>query len=143
MKRSSTNFIQMLKRRKNLWMDSDSEESTTDHPTLRRSSSKENDPVESISKSCCLICSILASLTEENCCSKHLNLLHKRQVQSMFPLIHRSPKPQSLRRLGSSSLSKKRHPLITPAAERICHSTIEFIPKPMETNDPSLSPSTE
>ena len=111
MKRSSTSLKPMFrraKRREDLWLDSDSDDE--ENRSVLRASSKENRL--SVSGHCCLICSILNSLTEDNCCAKHLHLLERRHRRTSR---HSSSFCSSL----SSNTSKRQ--------EKATQSRIEFL----------------
>lgn len=92
--------------RRNLWDDDDSEEDDDEEercskskrrkPSRVRVLSESDDDLEESSRrqmskrskgkhsQCCLICSILNQLSNENCCSKHLTLL-KNPTSSILP----------------------------------------------------------
>jgi hypothetical protein len=85
-------LISMLNRKKDLWTDSDTDLSTasdSDSITVSRISTNTKTSIgntdTSSERNCCLICSILSSLSSINCCRKHLALLTTAQVVYMMP----------------------------------------------------------
>jgi len=69
----------MSKKRSRLWIDSETDSSTTsDHHSHTASINGKlstGESTEASKRNCCLICSILSSLSNINCCQKHLALL--------------------------------------------------------------------
>ena len=78
----SPRLISMFDRKQRLWIDSDSDQATasdsdsiTVSPISINVKPSINNTDESSARNCCLICSILSSLSNINCCDKHLTLL--------------------------------------------------------------------
>lgn len=62
-------------RQQKLWNDSETDLSSTSDSDSQISIFQPNQSNENCSTECCLICSILPSLSHINCCTKHLTLL--------------------------------------------------------------------
>ena len=81
-KTKSPRLISMLDKKRDLWTDSETDLSTasdndsiTVSPIPRNVKTSINNTHTSSDRNCCLICSISASLSNINCCKKHLKLL--------------------------------------------------------------------
>ena len=106
MKRSSTRSLSRVPKRKDdLWSDSDVS-SADDLTVTPMSSTFKPIPYEhhrSIQTQCCLVCSILPSLSQVNCCSQHLSALTGTPLRPFVYIMrsgdHRSDKSVSRRRL--------------------------------------------
>jgi len=78
----STKLMNMLNKKKDFWTDSETDLSSPSDNDSNTASTKSvtvkpstNEIPESSKINCCLICSILSSLSNINCCAKHLGLL--------------------------------------------------------------------
>jgi hypothetical protein len=81
-KTKSPRLISMLDKKRDLWTDSETDLSTasdndsiTVSPISRNVKTSINNTHTSSDRNCCLICSISSSLSNINCCKKHLQLL--------------------------------------------------------------------
>ena len=95
-------------RRRDLWIDSETDLSSTSdcdsrnsilHSELFAGQSNENCSLE-----CCLICSIVPSLSHINCCTKHLTLLTRELSTSMAVRCSSSKSPRIQRKKRSLTL---------------------------------------
>lgn len=119
----SPKLIRMLNKKNDLWTDNETDLSSlsdNDRITISpiqsniKNSIDENNQL--LKMNCCLICSILSSLSNVNCCQKHLTLLTtpiSQQVPAqivymMHPAVTNWPKLECHCRLHSSK-SRKRH----------------------------------
>lgn len=112
----SSRLSNILNRRENLWVDSESETSSlSDHEKSKQSESSSDENKES---TCCLICSIFPNLSNVNTCQKHLNLLTKPRkstqvvymVQPTMKNCHCRSKSKSRHRSSSSESETKSRP---------------------------------
>ena len=115
MKRSSTRSLgNSHKRKADLWTDSDmsSEDDFVVPPMSSTFKPAAQEHYESIQTHCCLICSILPSLSQINCCSQHLSALTGTPLRPFVYIMHRD-----------NDRSKRRAELWSPSSSSRSSST--------------------
>ncbi len=82
----------MSKKRKGLWIDSETDlslisDNNSDITSIQSLNNKKSTNQSIELSNCCLICSILSSLSNTNCCQKHLNLLAETSPTKIIPML--------------------------------------------------------
>jgi hypothetical protein len=118
---SSSRLISVFNQKSQLWWDSETESSSIEEvpcesisPIFNSSLTSSQTPMNT---QCCLICSMLPSLSHVNCCSKHLNLLKKGLRRSRIYMIH--PAIKRWRQLSENHRHRRRRQIYSSSSSML------------------------